>query len=498
MIMGLDWQAVGAGYPESFHGDNELLIVCSGEPGEELPGWVNELESEKIDVLGQSIEYLNASCGLTRGRDKPYAILKWLAAGESHLERRLLVTQLVKKLKAQFESIGAIKICLPGSKISTAAITIAEDINTYFAEHLYDKSKLDKVAIGIESMEALQSSDPLQKERFEGNEGYRYWINQNPDERTSIAIGNDLKSFAEQHGCKFSELDEQACREEGLNLLVAVGAASQLSPSRLFLLSHNVAPGDRPLLLVGKGITFDTGGINVKPYESYVNCMRNDMGGAALMSHLFMALVKSGYSEPLALAIPACENLVAEKAMKPGAIYQSHRGHSVVVDHTDAEGRLILADAISYAEKRFQPRTIITAATLTTAALRQFTGYQTPVYFAGKALQDRLSQAAESFGEAYTFQGRFLPFKWANRGKFSKLTNMGRLPSQANIGGGSNIAAHFLSEFCDTPLIHFDIFASTWNWSNDYPGSSGGATGAVFNSLFHCLRQHSLAELFAD
>ncbi len=81
--------------------------------------------------------------------------------------------------------------------------------------------------------------------------------------------------------------------------------------------------------------------------------MKNDMGGAALMANLFMALVKSGYDKPLALAIPACENLIDGRSMKPGVVVTSHRGRRVVIEHTDAEGRLILADAISYANELY-------------------------------------------------------------------------------------------------------------------------------------------------
>lgn len=495
-MISIDWQAVGAGYPDGFHDEDELLVILTSSKNKDLPAWVEQLESEKLAVLEQRCEYLVAHCGLHGETRKPFTIIKWSNVHDNPLERRLILSKLIRKVRAQFEAVQSIKVILPGSKVDLEMIVMAEDINTYFAGHSFQDRKLKSLSTAVESLELIKQSDKQQETRFNHNLAYRYWINENPDERTSIKIGQDLETFARKHNCDFTALDEKELSEKGLNLLVAVGAASSLSPSRLFIVTHNVSDNSKPLLLVGKGITFDTGGINVKPYESYVNCMRNDMGGSALMAQLFMALVEAGYDEPLALAIPACENLVAEKAMKPGAIYQSHRGHSVVVDHTDAEGRLILADAISYAESLLSPNCIMTAATLTTAALRQFTGYQTPVYFAPKSFHQALDQQAQNYGEAFLYFDRFLPFRWANRGKFSDLTNMGRLPAQANIGGGSNIAAHFLAEFCDAPFIHFDIFASTWNWSGDYPGSTGGATGAAFNSLFACLMENRQAQLF--
>jgi leucyl aminopeptidase len=303
---------------------------------------------------------------------------------------------------------------------------------------------------------------------------------------TSIAIGDELKQFAKAHACKIRILEREELRKLGLNLLLAVGQASQLSPSRLILVEYRPTRAD-PILLVGKGITFDTGGINIKAHENLVNCMKNDMGGAALMAHLFMTLVTSGYKKPLILAIPCCENLVGEGAMKPGAVIQSHKGKSVVIEHTDAEGRLILADAISYANDQYRPRLTFSAATLTTAALRQFSGYFTPVHFLGQEYQANLHAAGERWGERFSCWDEFLPFAAGNHTKLADLTNMGRLPSHASMGGGSNVAAHFLKEFCDSPLVHFDIFASTWNWSGDYPGTKSGATGAPFNTMLDFL-----------
>jgi len=242
-------------------------------------------------------------------------------------------------------------------------------------------------------------------------------------------------------------------------------------------------------MLVGKGITFDTGGINLKAHENFVNCMRNDMGGAALTAATFMGLVEAKWPHPLILVIPSCENLIGELAVKPGAVVRSYQGREVMIEHTDAEGRLILADAISYSQERYKPRHTVSAATLTTASLRQFTNWFTPVHFSPAALQESLRHAGQIYGEQFTFWGEFLPFAQGNRSSNADLTNMGRMPSHASIGGGSNVAAHFLREFGGPAYTHLDIFASTWNWSGDYPGANYGATGAPFNSFFRAMSQ---------
>jgi leucyl aminopeptidase len=169
----------------------------------------------------------------------------------------------------------------------------------------------------------------------------------------------------------------------------------------------------------------------------------------------------------------------------------------VIIEHTDAEGRLILADTITYCEKHYRPNQSIIAATLTTASMRQFSNYITAVHFADQVFEKGMVDAANAWGERFTFWDDFLPFRDGNTTNAADLTNMGRLPNAANGAAGSNVAAHFLREFATAPLIHFDIFASTWNWSGQYPGAHYGATGAPFNSLFGFLRAKGSAWMAA-
>jgi leucyl aminopeptidase len=220
--------------------------------------------------------------------------------------------------------------------------------------------------------------------------------------------------------------------------------------------------------------------------------MKNDMGGAGLMAQLFMGLVRSGYSKPIILAIPSCENAIDAMSMKPGVIIKSRSGKSVIIEHTDAEGRLILADTMSYICDNFAPLHMYTAATLTTASLRQFTNFFTPVHFASSDFKKTLIESSANYGEAFTFWDEFLPFLSGNKSNAADLTNMGRMPSHASMGGGSNVAAHFLKEFAKVPYTHLDIFNTIWNWSGDYPGAHYGCTGSVFNSLWATLRSEAI------
>ncbi len=465
-------------YPSTEHAEDCLLLVCQEAQSKASP-WVEQLRRDSIPTLGRDIHYARLSFGFKDPR-RPYALLEWQSSGRHSLERRWVISHFFRSLRQQFR----VKRFCAFVYGTAADLVLAEDAYLSQMKPNDDGNDWDS----FEILQVAAAYDPYAAIRWEGMLGYRRWINENPDELTSLEIGRRLKEFAEQHQCSFEEMGIDALKKEGMNLLLAVGQASERSPSRCYILGSHLDRGGAPLMLLGKGITFDTGGINLKAFESFVNAMKNDMGGAALMSQLFMALVKSGFDKPLLLVIPCCENLIDAKAMKPGTVVQSHKGLKVFIEHTDAEGRLILADALSYASKRFKPAATLSAATLTTASLRQFSGYFTAVHFASPAVQTALHEAGMKWGERFSCWEDFLPFKAANSTKAADLTNMGRLPSHASIGTGSNVAAHFLKEFSTGPLIHFDIFATCWNWSGDYPGSAFGATGAPFNSLFELLR----------
>jgi len=478
---------VPPGNPEAQLEVGELLVVI-GPPEQPRSPWVQGLIAGAVAALSRNHHYLHYHIGFIGGSGgTPYVVLDWRQSGQGPLERRWLAHKVYAQVAAMF-NLKKIAIYMEGGSAGPE-LALAEDLWTRYLNPRYQLSKLTGLRLLTPEGDALHAADPHLAVRLKAQLGFRQWVNENPDELTSIELGNRLAGFCGEFNCTFESLGRERLSELGMNLLLAVGQASERSPSRLHIATSGMQPGLKPLLLIGKGITFDTGGINLKPHEGFVNCMKNDMGGAGLMIQLFMALVSSGYAGPLAVVIPCCENLIDAKAMKPGAIIRAYNGKDVIIEHTDAEGRLILADAITYAQQQMRPALTLTAATLTTASLRQFSNFFTPVHFASSAFQASLTQAGKSCGEEFTFWGEFLPFLQGNATNAADLTNMGRMPSHSSIGGGSSVAAHFLNEFATSPLVHLDIFATTWNWSGDYPGAHYGATGAPFNALFRCLRE---------
>jgi len=415
-------------------------------------------------VAGLSLREDAASVAI-RLVDRPVAELRWLVDG------------VVRGVRSALTLNGAARLRVAEGVSGDVARAVALDLARRFGDRL-------EHGLG-EDVDAVARSEAL----------YRRWVNEDPTVRTSTAIAADARAWVDavrgDLPVNVDVLDRAACEEAGLRLLLAVGGASRVSPPTLVIARYD-PPGATlaPWMLVGKGITFDTGGINVKPYESFVSMMKNDMAGAALAWALFTHLAEARHPRPLVCVLPACENPVGEDAMRPGALVKAHNGLTVRIDHTDAEGRLILADALSYATERHPVERVITFATLTTAALIAYGPHATPVHFAPPSLEAALAGASAITGEDLHFFPERIWHREANRDEEADVKNTGRLPGRAARGAGSRNAAHFLTFFTERPLTHLDIFASTWSWSGDAPGVGYGATGAPFRAVVRALADH--------
>lgn len=425
-----------------------------------------------LPEAGTPLSTLGSSEGILESVDGGLRVTASLFDG-ARTEQRWVFDQLCRKVTGALD-VGTVRF-RPGDGVDDdTALTLAldrrlahgEDFQWAGSSGLSDR--LDRLGAGLEL--------------------YKGWVDEDPAIRTSVRIAEDVRAWGDNRGDVEVEIFEEARLQElGMNLLLAVGGASPSSPPRLVIARYKPNDPRPPRMLLGKGITFDTGGINVKPYESFVSMMKNDMGGAALAWSLFKSLVELGVDEPLLLVLPTCENAVGENAMRPGALVKSYRGHTVRIDHTDAEGRLVLADGLAYASEVHQPRQVICFATLTTAALIAYGPYATPVHFADADLQERLTTASQRMGEDLHFMPGRIWHLEANRDEEGDLKNTARLPGHATRAAGSRNAAHFLRHFTDVPLVHLDIFASTWNWAGDAPGIRHGATGAPLRTLITAL-----------
>lgn len=270
---------------------------------------------------------------------------------------------------------------------------------------------------------------------------------------------------------KVQILDEKKMKTLGMGSLLSVAAGSKL-PARLIVMEYK---GDKaskkPTVLVGKGITFDTGGVSLKPGGG-MDEMKFDMCGAASVFGVMQSLVDMKAKVNVIGVVAAAENMPGSAATKPGDVVTSMSGKTIEVLNTDAEGRLVLCDALTYVE-RFKPKAVIDIATLTGACIVAL-GHQASGLFSNN---DQLAEALLASGEASGDRAWRLPiwdeYQSQLKSNFADLANIG------GKGAGSITAACFLANFAEKyPWAHIDIAGTAW-----HSGVKKGATGAPVRLL---------------
>jgi leucyl aminopeptidase len=282
------------------------------------------------------------------------------------------------------------------------------------------------------------------------------------DRAREIAAGHDPVS-AEVFGRDW-------LAEKGMGGLLAVGQGSEEEP-RLIVLRYTGGGNGPTLGLVGKGVTFDTGGISIKP-SAGMHEMKMDMSGAAAVLEAVAAIAELELPVDLLAVVPATENMPSGTAVKPGDVITQYNGKTVEVNNTDAEGRLILADALAYAVEQGAQR-IVDLATLTGAVLIALGS----TYAAVVSNDDRLAAAVEDAGEATGELVWRLPlhpeFAALMKGKVADLSNLA-----SKRKAGTITAAAFLREFVgDTPWAHVDIAGTAWDVGRPYTGDDASGFG---------------------
>ncbi|MPV86602.1 leucyl aminopeptidase [Ostreibacterium oceani] len=262
-------------------------------------------------------------------------------------------------------------------------------------------------------------------------------------------------------------LKERDIKELGMNALLSVSKGSAEKP-RLITLAHQGADANEaPIVLVGKGVTFDTGGISIKP-SANMDEMKYDMCGAATVIGVMKTVAMLNLPLNLVAVVPAVENMPSSKASKPGDIVTAMSGKTIEILNTDAEGRLILCDAMTYAQQTFKPKTMIDFATLTGAIIVAL-GHETTGIMAN---DDSLAQSLVAAGDRALDRAWHLPlgeeYSEKLKSPFADLQNI-----SAGRGAGSLTAGAFLQAFVDdVPWAHLDIAGTAWQ-----SGANKGATG---------------------
>jgi leucyl aminopeptidase len=292
-------------------------------------------------------------------------------------------------------------------------------------------------------------------------------------------LAEQARALAKAHGLKVEVLERKDCAKLGMGSFLAVAQGSEEPPKFIVARYLGGARGAAPLVLVGKGITFDSGGISIKP-AAEMDEMKFDMGGAASVLGTLKAVAEARAKVNLIGIIPACENLPSGKSVKPGDVVTSMSGQTIEILNTDAEGRLILCDALTYAG-RFKPAAVVDIATLTGACVIALGHHRSGLFSADDALAGELLAAGEAALDPAWRMPLDDDYDEALKSHFADMANVG---SRA---GGAITAAMFLKRFTGKlRWAHLDVAGTAWR-----SGAGKGATGRPVALLTHWVLAHA-------
>jgi len=299
------------------------------------------------------------------------------------------------------------------------------------------------------------------------------------------ALAREAGKMAREVGLRFRALGVPELKKKRMGGILAVGGGSS-RPPRLIVLEHGRkakgGKGRPTVCLVGKGITFDSGGISIKP-SAAMDEMKHDMSGAAAVVGAMRAVALLDLPLHVVGLVPAAENLPSATAYRPGDVVKTSSGKTIEVLNTDAEGRVVLSDALHYGRTEYDPAAMVDLATLTGACVIALGPWASGMMGNDDALSERVKEAGETSGE------RVWPLPlWDEHREAIKS----RIADIKNTGGreaGTITAAAFLSHFTEgTPWVHLDIAATAWTQKTS-PCQPAGATGVGVRLLVEFLRQ---------
>ena len=371
------------------------------------------------------------------------------------------------------------------ASLYTVATLVAEQSYVYTTTLSAPKARsLQSLSLSMPGATAAHKESVARAQAcIAGIELAKEWANRPSNYATPTLLAGVAQKLAKHKSiqCEVLGPKEVAKLKMGAFLSVAKGA---VEPLRFIVLRYNGGPAKQaPVVLIGKGITFDTGGISLKP-GAEMDEMKYDMGGAASVLGTFEALAQLQPRINVVGLIPATENMPDGQATKPGDVVTSMSGQTIEILNTDAEGRLVLCDAMTYAE-RFKPRAVVDIATLTGACVIALGHIRSGLYANDEPLGKALLDAGESCGDLCWRMPLDEAYAEGLKTKFADVANVAGRP------GGSITAAKFLQRFGrEYAWAHLDIAGTAWR-----SGAAKGATGRPVGLLVHYLLQEQLPDL---
>jgi len=459
-----------------------LVLVATGDSvdttlGAPLAGALSDAIAQGDLALkaGKSL-YLHRPAGVKAAR------VVFAAAGAATPKAfRAAVVQAFQQLK----SSGArhVAIGIAGSGVLTAAHAEAAVTAVREATYVYRHTKpsapaaapLDKITVLCSKADAKAVQGGLARGQAiaSGVALARECANRPANHCTPTYLAEQAKKLGKDHGLKVEVLDRKACEKLGMGSFLSVAQGSD-EPLRFIVARYEGAvKSQAPVVLVGKGITFDTGGISLKP-GAEMDEMKFDMGGAASVLGTLRAVAELKPKLNLIAIIPSCENMPSGNAVKPGDVVKSMSGQTIEILNTDAEGRLILCDALTYAE-RFKPKVVVDVATLTGACIVALGHHHSGLFTADDKVAAQMLDASRAALDPCWRMPLDEEYDEGLKSNFADMANIG------GRAGGAITAAMFLRRFtAKYPWAHLDIAGTAWK-----SGAAKGATGRPVPLLTH-------------
>ena len=455
-----------------------LLVLWPGDAREEGPlaEWVNKArrQGDFKEAAGSVLQ----SYGMAGVKARHVVVV---ACGQGGVAD---VRKAVRAGWAAFKgaAVGSLAIQWLGGEPSDEAIeallsTLADASYVYISTLSKPEGrKLTSVTLGLAQVLAPHKQAVARAQALvRGVELAKEWANRPANHATPTHLAQAAKALGKKPGIDCKVLGPREVERLGMGAFLAV-ARGAVEPLRFIVLEYKSAQSKgSPVVLVGKGITFDTGGISMKP-AAEMDEMKFDMSGAASVLGVFEALAELQPALHVVGLIPATENMPDGQSVKPGDVVTSMSGQTIEILNTDAEGRLVLCDALTYAE-RFKPRAVIDIATLTGACVIALGAVRSGLFTADDALAQALAQAADRSGDLCWRMPLDDEYSEGLKSRFADVANV------AGRAGGSITAAKFLQRFTGQfAWAHLDIAGTAWR-----SGAAKGATGRPVALLLHYL-----------
>ena len=367
----------------------------------------------------------------------------------------------------------------------TEGVTLALYSFDKYKEAKEPATKIDEVAVLINSESPkFQSVADKASLVVEAVNFARDIANLPPNDCPPAQLASIALSLGQEYGMKARVIDRYELENMGMGGIVAVGKGSN-NPPKLIILEYSGTTElqQKPYLLVGKAVTFDTGGISIKPGEKMDEMKFDKCGGCTVLA-VMRAVASMKLAVNVVGIVPSVENMPSSTSYRPGDIIRMYSGKTVEVLNTDAEGRMILADALAYGIATYTPKAVIDLATLTGAAIIALGANVAALVGTNKQLIDRLRKLADKTGERMWELPLYDEFHEQIKSNYADIKNIGGRP------GGAITAAAFLSNFVNgSPWVHIDIAGTAWTQDGTQEKSYNpkGATGFGVRTLVKLL-----------